>query len=183
MWHLRKIPSESIPSIQLHVTILPHWHIWSRPAGPGRAQHTPAWPYTRPHRWPGCRSSPWSSWSTGRRPWSAAAWSSGPAAAGSVAAGQSVQTPQSWYIQASSQGFVSHWLPSDSNSTARYPSQRERHGEGGRERGRVGGREGGVRVFESFWNRNRFCLVTDTVINHQEGLSLLALIGGIKRHF
>lgn len=159
---LRQIPWESFILIHL-ATILPLRHIWSRTADPGRAQHTPGWPYSLLYRRYCCCSRPCSSWNTRQRLCSAAAWSSGPAAAGFAAEGQSVQTPQSWYIQASSQIFVVHWLPSDSNSTARYPSKRKRH----QKEGERGEREKkGV-----FLNgRNSFCVLIDTVINHQEGL-------------
>lgn len=143
----------------IHATILPSRRIWNRTAGPRRAQHTPGWPYSLPRRWCYCCSWPWSDWNTCRRLWSAAAWSSGPAGAGFVAAGQSVQKPQSWYIQASSQIFVSRWLPSDSSSTARYPSERER------ERGE---KENSLWVFLKAWNC--FCVLIDTVINHKEGI-------------
>lgn len=151
--------------IYIHATILPLRHIWSRTAGPGRAPRTPGWPYSLLRRWYYCCSSPWSEWNTCQRFWSAATWSSGPAGAGFVAAGQSVQKPQSWYIQASSQIFVSRWLPSDSNSTARYPSQREKSTKRGGGRGE---KEKSLWVFLNA--RNCFCVLIDTMINHPEGL-------------
>lgn len=124
-----------------HSIILPFLHIWSRTAGPGRAQNTPGWPYSLLHMWCCCCSWPWSDWNTYQRLWSAAGGGSGPAGGGSVAGGQSVQKPQSRYIPASNQIFVSRWLPSDSNSTARYPSRREKSTK----------RSEKEKVFESFW--------------------------------
>lgn len=143
--HILNVTPETNPSflVPIPATILPLRHIWSRTVGPGRAQHTPGWAYSRLRRWCCCCSWPWSGWNTCRRLWSAAAWSSGPAGASFVAAGQSVQKPRSWYIQASSQIFVSRWLPSDSNSTARYPSEIEKSPDRGGEREKV------FRVF--FW--------------------------------
>lgn len=126
--------------------------IWSRTAGPGRARRTPGPPYSRRHRRCCCCSWPWSGWSTRRRFCCAAAWSSGPAAAGCAAAGQPVQKPPSWYIPASSRTFVSGWLPSDSSSTARYPSE-------GRKK----------TAFEALSKpQTGFCPLIDTAINHQE---------------